>query len=1663
MIILFEGPVKTLVVDRIVQYLKFIKSYEDNMNVLVEKLEILCAKKLDLDAKVIESKQNMEVMTRETANWLKSLYRLIEREEMKELMREDKVAEITVKMMNQRVMKKFFKEDREIFDILVHVVKKKCNLQADDAEEDADYKKVAKIAREVMKDISEEFKKFIKTDDAAVAAVNLLNYNDLEKLKKDDEEMAKILIKAEGINRWEVEHHDDGDVQPVDKINIVNEKVGFWRKHMGSLMAFLDDENFKKDLPDGVKIGLEVMDAFNKSSKSTGSEEVEANDKSHRYCGCCVVRFKVYSHRHDMSVIAEIMVEAIKSMILECPLDHVTRSIRDDELEIIPSEFIGGLDSREILLQKILKVLQDDQVNIVGVFGMGGSGKTLLAKEVANKRASDLFDKRVVVEVSEAPNIKGIQSQIAGEIGLILDDMHTVARRARILYNKLKSEKILIILDNVWKKLKLDEVGIPCESTKDFCCKLLITTREKQVCRVMDVQNANIFEVGMLNERDALNLFENKNGKKVGSGEFKPVVDRLLTKCAGLPLAIVTTASALRGKHLEMWCQFAATSEKPISSQVSNEYREIYSILETSYKLMDSEEKKLFFFLVCLSPLDSAVTVEDLMRYGIGLDLFQRVNDLSEAMEQANMWINELTSSSLLLKGDSDGEVKIHDLVRASAISFIDKGKDRMTLVERIPRWMCRDTFEKFTAISLMSGHDYSRLCGVKAPMLEILLLKGDASITTLNSDFFGGMKNLKVLSLSNMNFNLGLPKTMGELKRLQTLHLHHCKLKDIKLVGKLVSLLVLSLRESSLEELAVEIGDLCNLRLLDIGGCKGVKRIPANILSRLSHLEGLYMHNVFDRWAVTNAEVNDGGDYKPASGSELDTLSHLNVLEMDVCRAGQLLTVNNSQQAEQLKKFKIRVNSHGIYEEVVPALNYVLELMDINGSPSNWLRALLKKSECLILSASKRHSENVVPQLDEDGFKDLKYLIVSRCQVRNLISSNEEDESIAFMSLEVLWLEHMNNFAMICDGKAPVGIFSNLRRLKLISLSYLKCGLPLTSGSLNLCEVSIIECGSLEFIAYTDGSIATNETNDDLLPCLKSLQLSYVTSLSSLVEQSLNEVVSLFNAESKYPSLESLELSLNYRIVTLWSPACYVSSFQGLKVLYIDQCSELRSLGSPSIFAALVKLEELRISECEKLREVISNEIEEDGVREHVISFPLLKHLSLERLRAIESFYRGSYKLEFPNLKSLCLSVAESLTNFDGSKNSIAFFSDKIEFPCLEEMDVQYVSNEVARLWNWSSSGVQGQRESSSSSVNPVPNLQNLTLGQVHGLTSIPPYISHKLSHLQVYYFNDIRSLFSVSAVNKEVLWTYSQLPNLENLSVGSCESLEQLFDNKDDDVAISLCQRLRAITLDTLHKLKMFPLHLIKNVRTLSITKLSWKYVFSADLFIKGREQLQQLENLEITKCYRMEVIIMDELVGDGEDRVFNFPRLKSLMLDCVTMTNFVSKINSGLQFPLLESMKLKDCSSIRSFCSGPFTAPKLKELELNLCYFMKCFLPGKMNEVQEFPSLESVTISGCPHMLSFSSAPVVATKLHQVTLMYCGEMKWFLPGDPDQDNILILPCLESVSIGGCGAMKSFSSGGINFPNLCELKVNSKDYSKCANEELHHLLVNLPKWELR
>ena len=83
-------------------------------------------------------------------------------------------------------------------------------------------------------------------------------------------------------------------------------------------------------------------------------------------------------------------------------------------------------------------------------------------------------------EVSQNPNIKMIQRDITEKLDLVFCE-EVESRRANRLYERLKGEKkILIVLDNIWKHVDLESVGIPF-GDEHKGCKVLLTARHRNV------------------------------------------------------------------------------------------------------------------------------------------------------------------------------------------------------------------------------------------------------------------------------------------------------------------------------------------------------------------------------------------------------------------------------------------------------------------------------------------------------------------------------------------------------------------------------------------------------------------------------------------------------------------------------------------------------------------------------------------------------------------------------------------------------------------------------------------------------------------------------------------------------------------------------------------------------------------------------------------------------------------------------------------------------------------------------------------------------------------------------------------------------------------------------------------------------------------------------
>ncbi|KAG5255438.1 disease resistance protein [Salix suchowensis] len=138
-------------------------------------------------------------------------------------------------------------------------------------------------------------------------------------------------------------------------------------------------------------------------------------------------------------------------------------------------------ESSKVAFEQIMKALKDDNVNMIGLYGMGGVGKTTLVKEVGRRaKETQQFDEVLLATVSQNPNVIDIQDRMAESLGLHFDEKTTEGRANR-LWQRLKIvKKLLVILDDVWKVVNLKETGIPVGDAHRGCKVLLTTPSSKE-------------------------------------------------------------------------------------------------------------------------------------------------------------------------------------------------------------------------------------------------------------------------------------------------------------------------------------------------------------------------------------------------------------------------------------------------------------------------------------------------------------------------------------------------------------------------------------------------------------------------------------------------------------------------------------------------------------------------------------------------------------------------------------------------------------------------------------------------------------------------------------------------------------------------------------------------------------------------------------------------------------------------------------------------------------------------------------------------------------------------------------------------------------------------------------------------------------------------------
>ncbi|KAK2640402.1 hypothetical protein Ddye_028197 [Dipteronia dyeriana] len=1065
-----------------------------------------------------------------------------------------------------------------------------------------------------------------------------------------------------------------------------------------------------------------------------------------------------------------------------------------EQTSLQPSKGHKAFESRKSILKGIIDALLDPNVNMVGIYGMGGVGKTTLAKEVASEaKEHKLFDKIVFVEVSESPDIKIIQGVIADNLGLHFNEESVPGRADRLCEQLKKEGKILLILDNIWGRINFEKVGIPFENNHKGL-KLLLTTRSHDVL-TNDMDSQHNFHVQTLNEPDAWSLFKSIAGTCTEQHDLQSIAPEVAKECGGIPVAIVAIARALKNKKIYEWKNALRELKNPSSKSFEGIVKEVYTSIKLSYDYLENKELKEIFLLCSRMGHTYNASIQELFRYGWGLGLFENCSTLEEALCYVYVSINKLKATSLLLEApESEGFVEspvserfaMHDVICdiaksiANVLTVIDVAISQLRING--------NTLRNCTSITLHNIDKLPKDLELVCPQLKLLYVKLKYSTFRIPDNFFTRMLGLQVLHLIEINLH-PLPTSLSCLLNLQTLCLDQCKLGDIAVIGDLKKLEILSFYGSNINKLPEELCILTRLRLLDLSDCSKLSVIHPKVMSSFSKLEALYMGNTSIQWEVERPNIERSN----ISIDELKHLRYLTLLEIHIPNP----KMSKGLLSTKLERYKIFVGD-----------KWYQSSWRLHSKTSRVLKISLDTTKDGIISQLKGIEElelgevlgvtNLLDALDRSCFPTLKHLNVkSSSQCSCIIESCD-----ALPSLESLILSFLGNLEKICNSPLGANTFLRLRTVEVDRCPKLN---NIFSSStvmvlLQLEEIKVSECDNMKEIFAIGGQDDANNievVNEIKLSQLRIMKLWCLPQLKSLCykvktpsalqlpskiisEDEIDIPSSLFNKKVVFPNLQTLDIH-EMHVEKIWHNLHpkLSSSIQNLTELIVYDCGNLKELFSSSTG--------------------VTEEAREEDMRDTIILFPKLNRLEIENLEKLTTLWPGYY-IEFPLLKELTIQECPELEAF--------IFDEKVRVPSLEEMQISNMDN-LKMIWHNQLDGDSFHKLKSLE----VDGCQKL-------LTVLPLNIrgrSLSLESLIVRSCGSLEGIFDLQGIISEernsIAATQSRelcFSNLQELEVSECQSLKYLFAASnvanDDYSPKVLFPKLTSMELSRLPELRSF-----------------------------------------------------------------------------------------------------------------------------------------------------------------------------------------------------------------------------------------------------------------
>ncbi|XP_057801508.1 putative late blight resistance protein homolog R1A-10 isoform X2 [Salvia miltiorrhiza] len=350
---------------------------------------------------------------------------------------------------------------------------------------------------------------------------------------------------------------------------------------------------------------------------------------------------------------------------------------------------------------------EPSRLQVIPICGMGGIGKTTLARNIYDDRLTmEKFDIRVWVTISQDYSAQRILSSLLESLkeyntgGLGQSDDEKV-------HKILMGRRYLVVMDDMWSGEAWDVVRrvFPDDGNGS---RVVLTTRLFEVASYPDPSN-RLHEISLLNAEQSWNLLKHKVfADEECPSNLETIGEEIATSCKGLPLAIVVIAGLLStvSKNPSSWQEIA----EKVKSAKTTEHDQIEEILSLSYVELPQYLRSCFLYMATF-PEDDEIHAKKLIRLWVA-EGFVKYPSNSESFEKVGEeCLDELMKRNLVLvkKRKSDNRIKscsLHDLMRDLCIRKAHESQFFLNLMDKhVKKKPFRERIKNQRRVSLDSSH----------------------------------------------------------------------------------------------------------------------------------------------------------------------------------------------------------------------------------------------------------------------------------------------------------------------------------------------------------------------------------------------------------------------------------------------------------------------------------------------------------------------------------------------------------------------------------------------------------------------------------------------------------------------------------------------------------------------------------------------------------------------------------------------------------------------------------------------------------------------------------------------------------------------------------------------------------------------------------------------